>query len=406
MATNADLDALQAAAEAAHGSNEQQHRWPFGAHGDDWRTETADAALPPDPRWCEFQQRQSEWQAGLPPGLVQVPYDKADPTVVERCLAALGRDGAVCLLNAVPPEACAEVVADMAPYVERGSLLDGFFGKKSKRIGALPARSRASDPMVCHPTLMKLMDALIGRQVLRMSKQDAAALATKPMAIKRHAIKGGLEQLPWGLDLTQLITLAPGAEQQVLHHDGAYCLWDFHSVFEHKVSSVWALSDFTDEGGATRVVLGSQDWARGRAATLEDSVAAEMPVGSVVIYTSSTIHGSGPNLTVDQNRIGLNIDYNLGLLRTEENQYLSCPPEVMKDAPVYMQRLIGYTKSGSSKSFADYQHPKAALELASAQGFQGHTRVDWASPNPWDTRKRPALGKRPSTIGFGLLELY
>jgi hypothetical protein len=71
------------------------------------------------------------------------------------------------------------------------------------------------------------------------------------------------------------------------------------------------------------------------------------------------------------------------LLRTEENQYLSCPPEVMCSAPVYMQRLCGYTKVGACRSFADYQHPKAALELASEQGFN---RVDWASPNPYDGR--------------------
>jgi len=37
---------------------------------------------------------------------------------------------------------------------------------------------------------------------------------------------------------------------------------------------------------------------------------------------SSCIHGSGPNLTLDQERIGLNIDYNLARVRTEENQYL------------------------------------------------------------------------------------
>jgi hypothetical protein len=361
MATNADLDALQAEAEAAvaAGAEGTEHRWPFGVHGEDWRKEVADAAQPPDERWCEFQRRQSEWEAQLPEGLVSVEYDKDDPTVIERCLAAMGRDGAVCLRNAVSAETCDQVLRDMEPYMDRGSLLDGFFGKRSKRIGALPARSRASDCMVAHPALMKLCDALIGRQVLRFDKEGLAELASKPMASKR----GPLKQLPWGLDLTQIITLGPGAEQQILHHDGAYCLWDFHRTFEHKISTVWALDEFTEEVGATRVVLGSQDWSRDRAATLEDSVAAVMPKGSVVIYTNSTIHGSGPNLTPDKNRIGLNIDYNLGLLRTEENQYLSCPPEVMCDAPVYMQRLCGYTKVGACRSFAGKKTPSFCASL-------------------------------------------
>eukprot|EP01047_Picozoa_sp_COSAG01_P027318 COSAG01_NODE_1799_length_9205_cov_130.191302_7_plen_757_part_00 len=386
MATAAHLEALQAEAEAeaaaavAAATVPLPHRWPFGPHGQDWRTERPDAALPPDPRWCEFQVNQGEWEAQLPPAgqLVRLEWDQRDPTVIERCLAALGRDGAVCLLHAVAAETCDQVVADMTPYMRRGSLLDGFFGKRSKRIGALPARTRAADPIVAHPALMKLCDALIGRQVLRMDKQEVAELASKPMASRR----GSLQQLPWGLDLTQIITLGPGAEQQILHHDGGYCLWDFHDAFEHKISTVWALSDFTDEAGATRVVLGSQDWARDRVASPADSVASVMPRGSVIIYTGSTIHGSGPNTTPDHTRIGLNVDYNLGLLRTEENQYLSCPPSVMKDAPIYMQRLCGYTKVGSCRSFADYQHPKAALALAAAGGS-----IDWASHNPWGSRR-------------------
>ena len=58
----------------------------------------------------------------------------------EKCLAALGRDGAVILANAVSAETCDQVVADMAPYIADGSFLDGFYGKRSKRIGCLPAR--------------------------------------------------------------------------------------------------------------------------------------------------------------------------------------------------------------------------------------------------------------------------
>jgi hypothetical protein len=54
----------------------------------------------------------------------------------------------------------------------------------------------------------------------------------------------------------------------------------------------------------------------------------------------------------------LQVDYNLARIRTEENQYLSCPPEAMKDAPLYMQRLCGYTKTGTQRFFCDGQHPK------------------------------------------------
>ena len=66
----------------------------------------------------------------------------------------------------------------------------------------------------------------------------------------------------------------------------------------------------------------------GLAANLQ--VPAVMPKGSCVIYLSSCLHGSGPNLTADRERIGLNVDYNLARIRTEENQYLSNPPAVTK----------------------------------------------------------------------------
>jgi hypothetical protein len=120
----------------------------------------------------------------------------------------------------VTPEICDTVVADMAPYIQGGSFLDGFYGKRSKRIGCLPSRSRASDPIVAHPTVMKLCDALLGRQVMRMNKDDVRALAETSRATKGSNLVA--QQLPWTLDLTQIITLNPGAETQVLHHDGGY----------------------------------------------------------------------------------------------------------------------------------------------------------------------------------------
>ena len=66
MATTADLEALQADATTA--APDARHRWPFGAHGDDWLREVADASQAPDPRWCEWQARQGEWAAALPAG--------------------------------------------------------------------------------------------------------------------------------------------------------------------------------------------------------------------------------------------------------------------------------------------------------------------------------------------------
>ena len=68
------------------------------------------------------------------------------------------------------------------------------------------------------------------------------------------------------------------------------------------------------------------DRPRERVAKPEESVAAVMRKGSCVIYLSSTWHGSGQNTTA-VDRLGLNVDYNCSLVKSEENRkLLSNPP--------------------------------------------------------------------------------
>ena len=54
----------------------------------------------------------------------------------------------------------------------------------------------------------------------------------------------------------------------------------------------------------------------------------------------SVFHG-GANVS-DEDRWGLNITYALGWLRQEENQYLSCPPDIARTLDPELQALIGY----------------------------------------------------------------
>ena len=42
-----------------------------------------------------------------------------------------------------------------------------------------------------------------------------------------------------------------------------YSLWNWHDSFEHKISTVWALTDFDEAVGATRIVIGSHAWPVG-----------------------------------------------------------------------------------------------------------------------------------------------
>ena len=86
---------------------------------------------------------------------------------------------------------------------------------------------------------------------------------------------------------------------------------------------------------------GSTRWPDDREIQPEQIMQAEMEAGSVLVYSGSVFHGGGAN-TSDQDRIGINITYALGWLRQEENQYLSCPPELAKDLSPTLQGLAGY----------------------------------------------------------------
>jgi len=117
---------------------------------------------------------------------------------------------------------------------------------------------------------------------------------------------------------------------------------------------MWALTDFTEANGATRVAVGKNGLSDAEvgALTQEDTVAASMPRGSVVIYTGRTVHGGGAN-TTDVDRVGINVDYVLGWLRQEENQYLSVPKEIAAALPEKVQRLMGYQMGAYALGYMD-----------------------------------------------------
>jgi ectoine hydroxylase-related dioxygenase (phytanoyl-CoA dioxygenase family) len=99
-------------------------------------------------------------------------------------------------------------------------------------------------------------------------------------------------------------------------------------------------TDFTEDNGATRVVVGSNHAEDGVVFEHSDTEPAEMEKGSALFYSGSVYHGGGANQT-DATRIGVNITYNVAWLRQEENQYLSVPREVAATLPVELAPTDG-----------------------------------------------------------------
>jgi hypothetical protein len=60
--------------------------------------------------------------------------------------------------------------------------------------------------------------------------------------------------------------------------------------------------------------------------------------------------------------MGLAFQYSAGWLRQEENQYLANPPEVAREYPESLQRLIGYDFGGPFLGFVNGDDPKLIID--------------------------------------------
>lgn len=230
----------------------------------------------------------------------------------ETLLQTLRTDGALILTRMIPERAVDELLAELGPFIaatEPGR--DMFSGHKTTRTGALVARSARTHALIQHETVLALANALL-----------------RPFCERIQ------------LHLTQVIRIMPGQTAQPIHRDR--WAWGTHlKGIEPQVNTIWAVTDFTKDNGATAVAPGSIDWPDNRQPTEDEIAYAEMPRGSCIVYTGSVFHGGGTNIT-NRDRVGLNLTYSLAWLRQEENQYLSCPPEIARALSPELQALNGY----------------------------------------------------------------
>ena len=90
-------------------------------------------------------------------------------------------------------------------------------------------------------------------------------------------------------------------------------------------NTMWALTDFTEANGATRVIPGSHRAAGSPDLAKEyDSVPAEMPRGSVLVWHGSLWHGGGANTTAER-RVGIAMNYCAGYIRQQETSSSASP---------------------------------------------------------------------------------
>jgi len=135
--------------------------------------------------------------------------------------------------------------------------------------------------------------------------------------------------------------IGPGEESQMLHvDDGVY---QFPRPHPNLVcNTMWALSDFTFENGATHVVPESNKWDHDPVMGENyETISLEMPAGSIAFVSGSSYHGAGTNTTKDT-RWALTINYCNGSMRQQENLMLGVSPERMMTFPKELQNILGF----------------------------------------------------------------
>jgi ectoine hydroxylase-related dioxygenase (phytanoyl-CoA dioxygenase family) len=254
----------------------------------------------------------------------------------EDVTSALAEDGCCVVERLVDTAVMDRIWEEVAPHVEATRFgRDDFSGTVTRRTGSLIARSPTfREALVAHPLVIAVTDGVL-----------------RPHAPRTQ------------LHLTQVIDIGPGENGQMLHRDQWAFDFRFPDDMECLCNTMWALSDFTEANGGTRVIPGSNHCADKLKPGYEDSIGVAMPKGSVFFYTGSVYHGGGAN-TTDERRRGINVGYTLSWLRQEENQYLACPPEIARTLPIPLLRLIGYSMGGYALGyFGDVQDPLEALGI-------------------------------------------
>jgi ectoine hydroxylase-related dioxygenase (phytanoyl-CoA dioxygenase family) len=255
------------------------------------------------------------------------------PPVVGRAVDVLDRDGAIIIEGLADRPTMDDLEAELRPSIERTPNGEGlFFGLQTKRMGRLFQKSRTARGFATHPDVLPIVETILRRYC--------------------SAIQ---------INLTQAIRIEPGERRQILHNDDEFFPVERRPGMEFMINALWAVSDFTRENGATRLLLGSHQKRINRDVVEEDLAVAEMPRGSLLIYLGSALHGGGANVSPAP-RTGIVISYCLGWLRQAENQYLAYPPEVAKTFPFNLQRLIGYQIHQPNLGWYEGQDPAILLK--------------------------------------------
>ena len=251
---------------------------------------------------------------------------------IETALNNIHRDGFTVIENALSPRIRNAIQSGLDPWLQGTHMgRNDFEGLRSERVYALLAKVPVIAAMVEHRETLAIVDALLPKNYLL-----SAALA---------------------------INLHPGETRQRFHiDDGGNALPIQQPRVMLGVSTIWALDDFTSENGATEVIPGSHHWSKDRTPQERESMAINMPAGTVLIFAGNLSHRGGANGSA-QCRLGITIQYCDPNMRQLENMSLALPPAKAASFSARIQALLGYSVIDPGfKGHVDGRHPKTLID--------------------------------------------
>ena len=251
---------------------------------------------------------------------------------VARHAAAVAKDGYTILPDAIPEAFRLEIIAEIERLesVRPGGDIPPapFTGQVTRRWFDLLNDAEVWQRVSIHPWVLQVQAAVLGEGFL---------LSTVGTAV-----------------------IGDGEPAQPIHvDDGVYAFPRPHPNLV--CNTMWALTDFTEETGATRIVPGSQAWDRDPdpRATYE-SIPLLMPAGGIGVVVGSCWHGAGANRS-GRDRIALTVNYCNGSMRQQENLMLGLSPGRLMSFPGALQDILGFRVcKGAGHIFA--QDPRREMQ--------------------------------------------
>lgn len=219
-------------------------------------------------------------------------------------LEALRRDGFLVLHGLLNAEELRSLADELEPWLRRTPRCEGdFHGWSTTRVSGLLSKAPTAQWLALHPRILALAEAV---------------LAPACDCIR--------------LNMTQAICIHPGQKAQAPHRDEEMWPADPNGQV-WSLNVMWAVSDFTEANGATRLWPGSHVNRLGRSPDPSQAIQGVMRAGSALIYLGGLTHSGGANRS-DGDRTGVVIGYCAGTSgRAADSRPAGTPPTADRPAP-------------------------------------------------------------------------